>query len=298
MIGFFDMMIVIIPFLIIFFIVGRLIYNRIKNRGSPKQQDYKAETFTKMLKSIDDVREYIVQEYFKGKSHIHFNVFFHIDPDIVLALVTDKRFFPFHNKYRCKVISSDDLRRVELQIEYTQGFKVFLAIINYNYESLLTDTEKTVLQKIKHIANSILNTSMSQYDKARTIHDYLISTSSYDFENYQRNSIPDVSYTPYGILFEHKAVCQAYAETFMIFMTLIGIESYMVVGKLNSCSDIASDNHAWNIVKINGKYGHVDVTSDNPFYKNNVSPLQRYFFVSTEQLLKTHSWNPNHYPLC
>lgn len=234
----------------------------------------------------------------KGKENIVFDVSFYIDPDIVLELITDKRYFPFYNKHQCEVNTTGNHRNVKLTITYTQGFKIFLAVINSEYEQSLNDIERQVLYKVMYTADNILNSSMSKFEKARIVHDYLISTSSYDYENYKNNTIPDVSYTPYGVLFEHKAVCQAYAETFMIFMTLIGVECLMVVGKLNSTSNIGSDNHAWNIIKINGKYGHVDVNSDNPVPKDFGKPMQKYFFITDEIMDRTHCWKINQYQFC
>jgi transglutaminase/protease-like cytokinesis protein 3 len=136
--------------------------------------------------------------------------------------------------------------------------------------------------------------------KEKNIHDYLIATSRYDYENYQKGIIPEDSRTPYGLLFHHAAICQAYAETFMIFMTLANIECHMVVGTTNDENYRRGDQdkHAWNIVKIDKKYYHVDLTFDNPIPCIAGRVEHRYFNVSDKFMDKTHTWPKNQFPLC
>lgn len=125
---------------------------------------------------------------------------------------------------------------------------------------------------------------MPSLEKARTVHNYLISTSKYD----ERKLVPKESYTPYALLFDHCAVCKAYAETNMIFMYLLVIECYMVVGKMRDSSETDA-GHAWNIIKIGDKYGHVDVTSDNPDPKHFGKPIEKYFFANDTFMTLTHT---------
>lgn len=253
---------------------------------------------TTTFSNFDEARGYILQEYLKGKQEITFSAEFYADPSSVLKIFEDKRRFPFNNSYKCEVETLDKTRFVKITITHTQGFNLFLAVIKPCYEESLSKDEKMVLEKIHDIHRKIITSSMSKYEKAKKVHDYLISTSSYDYENYKINKIPEESYTPYGLLFKHKAVCQAFAETYMIFMTLCGVECLWVSGRLNASSNISTDNHSWNIIKIDGKYGHVDVTSDNPVPKNYGLPLQKHFFVSDSLMDRTHEWNISYYPLC
>lgn len=89
---------------------------------------------------------------------------------------------------------------------------------------------------------------MSDFDKVISAHDYLTETASYELTD-------DLSFTAYGIFVRQKGVCQGYAYAFKYLMDRAGVE----------CHYVTSDtlNHGWNIVKLDGKYYHVDVTEDD-----------------------------------
>ena len=65
-------------------------------------------------------------------------------------------------------------------------------------------------------------------------------------------------YTSYGAFVNHNAVCQGYALAFKVLMDRAGIP----------CCYVSSDaiNHAWNMVRLDGNWYHVDVTWDDPIY--------------------------------
>lgn len=84
-------------------------------------------------------------------------------------------------------------------------------------------------------------------EKAKYVHDYLISNSAYDYEL--------KSSTIYDLLMNKKGTCRAYSLAFKDAMDKLGIECVVVVqdDKL----------HSWNQVKIDGKWYNVDVTWDS-----------------------------------
>lgn len=92
--------------------------------------------------------------------------------------------------------------------------------------------------------------------KAIILHDYLAVNCEYDTDNYNHNTIPDISYTIYGVFKKRIAVCQGYALAYKYLLNQCGINCYMVT------SD--NINHAWNMIELNGNYYQVDVTWDDP----------------------------------
>jgi len=168
---------------------------------------------------------------------------------------------------------------------------------NSYLENKLDNNEIMVLKEIKSIYNSIIKSNMTPYTKGKAVHDYLIKTSMYDIDGYKYNNILNFSHTPYGLLFNHMGVCDAYAETFQIFMYLCGIESYVVIG--DTVANVSNQfKHAWNIAKLGKYYCHVDVTFDNPgpFRLGQVD--YKYFNLPDKKMLETHKWDVTEYPKC
>lgn len=122
------------------------------------------------------------------------------------------------------------------------------------------------------------------------LHDYIITHARYDELNYQKNTIPDESYTPYGILIKGAGVCSGYAYTMKYLCDKVGIECIVISGKADG------GDHAWNMVKIGGEYYHVDLTWDDPLGKDQ---LRYYYFnLNDEMMAINHSWDKSLYPRC
>ena len=106
------------------------------------------------------------------------------------------------------------------------------------------------------------NDSLSDVEKALILHDRLAAFNAYDYENYMLavqkqdiSLIPNESYNAYGALGLGISVCQGYALAYDYLLEQVGIKSEYC------SSDVL--NHAWNIVYIDNKPYHVDVTWDD-----------------------------------
>lgn len=115
---------------------------------------------------------------------------------------------------------------------------------------------KCVLSADKLLDGIKDNAELSDVEKALLIHDRLAVLCEYDSKNLEAGSVPNESYTMYGALVEGVAVCQGYSEAYMYLLNEVGISSYLC--------DSASLNHVWNIIAIDGREYHVDVTWDDP----------------------------------
>ncbi|MBQ8300729.1 MAG: chitobiase/beta-hexosaminidase C-terminal domain-containing protein, partial [Clostridia bacterium] len=102
---------------------------------------------------------------------------------------------------------------------------------------------------------------MTDLEKMLAIHDYMTLNYEYDYDNYLDGTIPWESYSAYGIITNKKGVCQAYAEAYMALLAMLDIP----------CQLISSDimNHAWNLVRLDGDWYHVDVTWDDPIWNGS-----------------------------
>lgn len=105
-------------------------------------------------------------------------------------------------------------------------------------------------------AKAAVTNSADPLQTAIELHDYLAVNCEYDIDNYNSNSIPDTSYSIYGVFANRIAVCQGYALAYKYLLNQYGITCHMVT------SD--NINHAWNLIELNGNYYQVDVTWDDP----------------------------------
>ena len=153
------------------------------------------------------------------------------------------------------------------------SFKTIKTKVSSNNEITLEIQKKYSEEKINKI-NELVNNVISELDlnniddltKIERIHNYILNHTVYDknTNNFDINSA-------YGSLIEGHAVCSGYADAFSIFMNIYKIPNIRV----------SSENHLWNLVYINGKWLHIDLTWDdleNNKYDNN------YFLITKEKL--------------
>lgn len=116
----------------------------------------------------------------------------------------------------------------------------------------------------------------SDFDKVLYLHDYLVQNYAYDYEGLKATPIRDA----YNFFKTGRGVCQAYMLAMIALCEKVGIP----------CLPVTSDeiDHAWNLVMLDGKWYHVDVTWDDAggeesaVYPSYVS--YRYFLLSGEAL--------------
>lgn len=146
-------------------------------------------------------------------------------------------------------------------------------------------------EKLDSILAQIILPNMTDYQKELAIHDYIINNCDYDISGYNSGMIPQTSYNAYGALVLKVAVCEGYAEAAKMLLDRSGIPSSMVTGTFKG------QNHAWNIVKIAGKYYQLDVTFDDPVMVDGSRALYYHYFNLTDDEMKIdHVWDSSLYP--
>lgn len=171
--------------------------------------------------------------------------------------------------------------------------------LKYAYDSRTTKRYRVEIEKVStDIINKCINDHQSDYDKVLALHDYLKRTIQYDEVSYRARlaKTADDAHTIIGPLLKKKGVCEGFAKSLKYLCDKIGVECHCVNG--TGSSSIERGGHAWNIVRINGYYHHVDVTWDNQFVDDSRVPMYAYLNLSDEAISKDHSWNRNYYPKC
>ncbi|KYG91769.1 transglutaminase-like domain-containing protein [Metasolibacillus sp. FSL K6-0083] len=149
----------------------------------------------------------------------------------------------------------------------------------------------SILPKRDALLASLQLEGMSEREKLEAIHRAIIEGMDYNFE--YDELVTD--HSPAGFFLYGSGVCQAYASAMHMLLVEAGLEAKLVYGELKSA--IANDTrHMWNLVKIDGKWRHVDATSNDrgAEFDNQVSKV--YFMLTDEQLRATHVWKQEDYP--
>ena len=151
--------------------------------------------------------------------------------------------------------------------------------------------------KIEEIKKEIINDNMSDKDKIKAFHDYIINHSVYDEQralNIEKGSTADYQYNSHkanGPLLEGHALCSGYSDAMKLFLDQLNIPNYK----------IANNDHIWNLLYIDSTWLHLDLTWDDPVTsdKSNLL-LHKFFLITTDELLKqdtsSHNFKQNYYP--
>ncbi|WP_156456441.1 S-layer homology domain-containing protein [Abyssisolibacter fermentans] len=153
----------------------------------------------------------------------------------------------------------------------------------YNDDTIFNETVNKIIDKI-------IKPDMSDLKKEKAIHNYLIkNTVYYKYEDMGIDNIPEYCHTAFGVLVLGTGVCDGYAEAANILLNKVGIESKLVFGYAKN-TEITDDaiGHAWNLVKINNKYYHLDVTWDDNDENNKI--YYDFFNLTEKEIQKTHKW--------
>ena len=180
-------------------------------------------------------------------------------------------------------------------ISYYNGLTAFSnGTINFKYKGnrqVILEKNKKVNAEVDRIIKENIKKEMSDLEKVKSIHDYLVLSVAYDYDNFLKNNVSDDSYEAYGALINKIAVCDGYTKSMALLLNKVGVQTIQVTGIANG------GNHSWNMVKIDGQYYHVDTTWDDPVPNKPGSVHYNYFLKNNEQLKVDHQWDVNIYPI-
>ena len=190
------------------------------------------------------------------------------------VLSTINNFVHPFNSFRHLETSYDDYGKVTLKIEHI-----------YSNNDI-----KLIEAKVEEIEKEIWNSSMSNEDKIKEAHNYIINNSKYDKDRSDNNIVKYKSDTAYGSLLEGYSLCGGYTDAMELFLEDMGIKSYKV----------SSENHVWNAVYLNDAWYHLDLTWDDPITTDGSDILEYNFFLITTSELselegEQHNYDKNVY---
>lgn len=157
-----------------------------------------------------------------------------------------------------------------------------------------------------------IDDKMSAYDAAIRIYAKVVNATDYDtiaLNEQKAKGGPakdEIDYlrTICGVFIRGTAVCEGYARAIAYLMQKCGIECAEAAGYITKADGGQGTPHAWNIIKIDGEYYHVDATWDD--YSNTNQAVKHdefgynYFCITTEEIQRTRKVDlcPTDVPIC
>lgn len=135
-----------------------------------------------------------------------------------------------------------------------QSDGTFIVTANLDVTYYVTkEQEAKAREKIASTVREMHLEGKSEYEKVRAIYNWICSHVTYDNYHYENDPNYMPQYTAYAAICDGTAVCSGYAQLFYRMALTAGLEARI---KIN-------DNHAWNIVRVDGNYYYCDATWDS-----------------------------------
>lgn len=127
--------------------------------------------------------------------------------------------------------------------------------------------------------------SSNDFDKEVSLHDTLGKMVMY-YKYSKIEDIPDIAHSSYGAMINKTAVCDGLTKAMQLLLDNVGVESILVSGTTDG------QPHAWNMVKLDNVWYHMDLTSDKLIKNEDGSSpnvIHSYFNITESQIVKTHT---------
>jgi len=130
-----------------------------------------------------------------------------------------------------------------------------------------------------------------EFDCELALHDQLVRRCAYSeqFEEPKKS-------TAYGAIVEGSASCEGYARATQLLMEMQGLPCYIVTGEASNLAGFTG-GHAWNKVRIDGAWYHLDSTWNDPVTEDGGHVTSHaYFNITDAEIGRTHEVNDEKNP--
>jgi len=129
----------------------------------------------------------------------------------------------------------------------------------------------------------------SDYEKELYVHDYSLSKFKYE------QADAESAYNILGPILHKKAVCEGIAEFVKLTLDYLNVNNIQVSGEANNGITTKMEPHRWNMVYIDDKTYHLDVTFDLTISGND--KRYDYFNLPDGEIKKDHTFT-DRVPVC
>ena len=159
-------------------------------------------------------------------------------------------------------------------------------IPEYLFEkSKIKEHQKALSARVEKLARPVK--AMAPLEKERYIHDFICTNVRYD------KLKKPYSHEIIGPLGQGVGVCEGIAKSVKILCDALGLWCIIAISEANPEAGVKY-RHAWNILKLDGQYVHLDATFDNSLGHDGVIRYD-YFNLDDNRLFRDHQ--PVVYPV-
>ncbi|GAE09379.1 transglutaminase-like predicted protease [Paenibacillus sp. JCM 10914] len=139
-----------------------------------------------------------------------------------------------------------------------------------------------VNERSASILKSILKPGMNDHEKVKVIHDWIVRNLKYD------TSL--TKYTAFDGLYTGSTVCQGYSLLTHKLLKEAGIENKILEGTAYATDNPQGQLHAWNLVRLDGAWYHLDTTWNDPVPDRDDEVSYTYYLRTDAQMSRDHTW--------
>ena len=148
----------------------------------------------------------------------------------------------------------------------------------------IQEHQKAMNSRVEKVARPAAG--LKEEEKLKYIHDFICENVYYDKLKKQ------YSHEIIGPMGQGVGVCEGIAKSVKILCDALNIWCTIAISEANPEKGIKY-RHAWNVLKINGKYYHLDATFDNSLGKGRDKVAAEelrydYFMLSDKQVFRDH----------
>ncbi|MEK4227939.1 transglutaminase domain-containing protein [Solibacillus sp. FSL H8-0538] len=144
--------------------------------------------------------------------------------------------------------------------------------------------EQVVEQAVASIVASVKPATMTDFEKVKFVNDYIVKNTVYS------EATVTSAHSAFTILQEQKGVCQGYALLALKLLQALGMEALYITG------EVYTGGHAWNLVKVDGDWYHLDTTWNDPVPDRGQGVRYEYFLANDTQMKQDHAWVATDFP--
>lgn len=178
----------------------------------------------------------------------------------------------------------DQAMKIDPYINYT------IKSYEFSYKGTATSADVTVKlnyretkEQTAYVDNTvkaalvqIITPGMTDHEKAKAIHDWIVKRLKYD--------VTLQKYTAYDGLSTGSTVCQGYTLLAYKMLNQAGITNQIIEGRAGG------QLHAWNLVQLGGKWYHMDTTWDDPTPDRPNEVSTAYYMLTDAEMRQDHTW--------